>query len=133
MKDVMAGRTDFRSEQNLDSLLRTFYQGEMPHRWPEWKTPQQSVIVPARSHSWSGILRSRFALAASIALMILGFVFVSDKIQNGNPSDSSFDKIGIRPDPTSLKPQPAKPRMKESIRVNGESPSQYRIDFVDHP
>ena len=126
MKDLMAGRTDFRSEQNLDSLLRTFYRGEMPHRWPEWKTPQQSVIVPARTDSWSGILRSRFALAASIALMILGFVFVSDKTQNGNPLNSNFEKIGIRPEPT-------KSRMKESIQINGESPSKYRIEVVDRP
>ncbi|MFL5240646.1 MAG: hypothetical protein ACJ8FY_00935 [Gemmataceae bacterium] len=118
MKDLIDNRTDFRSDQNLDRILRAFFRAEMPLRWPEWKSPQQSVIVPARGHFGSTTLRSRFALAASIALMIFGFLFVSDKLQNGdlptkNGMNTGFDDPQIK---------------KERIKVNGEGQSEYQFD-----
>src|SRR6266516_3618864 len=98
MRESKVHKGDYRLDSNLDGLLKSFFESEMPNPWPHWKTPkQQSVTLADNPHSPSRSFRSYFALAASIALMIFGFLFVSDKLQNGNPFRGNYDRIGIKP------------------------------------
>jgi hypothetical protein len=53
-----------RPGDDLDGLLRAYFQAQMPHPWPALKLP------PARSR-WAAV-RRRLALAASVALLLLG-------------------------------------------------------------
>ena len=113
------------SDKDLDGLLRKFFQSEMPRTWPAWKAPGASVVVPARtdSWSWSNVLSSRFALAASIAVMILGFLFVSDKLQNGTlPANNPTFNLGSNDLNERLQIK------NEAIKINRNGESQYRFD-----
>lgn len=62
--------------EELDALLRAFYRSEMPHPWPEAACGfAQPRLRRARGRSswWN----SRLALAASIALLLLGSLLLS--------------------------------------------------------
>jgi hypothetical protein len=56
----------------LDGLLRAFYRSEMPEPWPTMLAP---LVTPAQSDptstSWWAQSRSRLALAASVALLMV--------------------------------------------------------------
>ena len=66
---------------NVDGLLRAFFQAEMPHPWPSLEAPApQPGVLPARATSArSGLFRSRLALAASIAVLIGGSLLLGGK------------------------------------------------------
>ncbi len=62
----------FRSGDDLDGLLRQFFQAEMPDPWPRLVPPEAaSAPAPVRWRGWT-LLRSRLALAASLALLVGG-------------------------------------------------------------
>jgi len=67
--------TPRRSRQpgdDLDELLSAYYQAEMPSPWPELELPAHVSVLPTRLVFWQRIKRSHLALAASVALLILG-------------------------------------------------------------
>jgi hypothetical protein len=57
--------------EDLDGLLRAFYQAQLPHPWPDCKVPAAGGAPSARLRR-SALLRSRLALAASVALLFTG-------------------------------------------------------------
>lgn len=57
-----------RSPDDLDQLLRNFFRGEMPDPWPTMKAPAIENPTP----TWWTRSRSRLALAASVALLLVG-------------------------------------------------------------
>ena len=66
---------------DLDEALFAFFRAEMPRPWPPLKLPERSPARPAlpapavKPRSW---FRSpRFALAASVALLIGGYAVMS--------------------------------------------------------
>jgi hypothetical protein len=68
-----------RSTDEVDALLRRFFRAQMPSPWPPLKPSTQAGAV----HPWSRPgrwlhLRSRFALAATLALLGLGSFFLVD-------------------------------------------------------
>jgi hypothetical protein len=67
-----------RSPDELDALLRAFFRSEMPDPWPAVKIP------PAESaySSWWTASRSRLALAASVALLMLGSWWLAGNTAN---------------------------------------------------
>src|SRR3954453_16117316 len=74
-------RPPLPSGDDLDGLLRAFYRAQMPSPWPALKAPPQS---PARRptpgpRAWP-LLRSRLALAASVALLVLASLLFSGKL-----------------------------------------------------
>jgi hypothetical protein len=52
----------------LDEVLQNFFQSELPHPWPAFVEPAPTVRLPLRRWFTS----NRLALAASIALLLLG-------------------------------------------------------------
>jgi len=86
----------------LDNLLRAYFQAEMPNPWPALEIgaatgspgaeepallsllPAESSTEPvARAHFLGGALvRSRLALAASVALLVSGPLFLGGQLQN---------------------------------------------------
>jgi hypothetical protein len=67
-----------RSSDDLDGLLRRFFRAEMPDPWPVLKPPAEPTTDIARSapRRW-GLSASRWALAASVALLLVGQLFLS--------------------------------------------------------
>jgi hypothetical protein len=113
-----------RTDQDLDTVLRSYFQAEMTNPWPSWQTPKQhTVTLTPRSTSSAVSMRRYFALAASIALMIFGFLFVSDKLQTSNPLQGNHERIGY--DDPQIK--------KERIKISGEGQSQYQFDVEGRP
>ncbi len=59
-----------------DDLLRAFFRAEMPAPWPTFEVPEPATLSITRSRTAPiGLLtrtRSRVALAASIAILLLG-------------------------------------------------------------
>jgi hypothetical protein len=76
-----------RSTDELDTLLRAFFESEMPHPWPARPFPetaeQTRPVVPFKptpAHPWVPI-NSRLALAASIGLLLAGSWFLAEQFQ----------------------------------------------------
>jgi hypothetical protein len=67
-----------RSPNDVDRLLRAFFRAEMPEPWPVPKPPATSSVRKegARAARRS-LVRSRFALAACLLLLLLGQSLVS--------------------------------------------------------
>jgi hypothetical protein len=77
----------------LDGLLRDFFQSEMPCPWPAVRRP---VSYPLASTSWRRRLRSSLALAASLALLALGLSALSGKFANRpSATPSGQDATGM--------------------------------------
>jgi len=57
----------------IDALLSAFFQSEKPAPWPAFQAPKARTLPLHQAHRrhWSA-LTSRFVLAASIALLLLG-------------------------------------------------------------
>ncbi|HEV3237214.1 MAG TPA: hypothetical protein VGZ25_09520 [Gemmataceae bacterium] len=116
-----------RTDQDLDTVLRSYFQAEMINPWPSWQTPKQhTVTLTPRSASSAVSMRRYFALAASIALMIFGFLLVSDKLQNAGPRDPNGAKIGFKPSTPG-----SSPMIKENLRQNGERPTQLEMKLQE--
>jgi hypothetical protein len=78
-RDANAGR----SPDEVDALLRRYFRSQMPSPWPTLKPPARSrpslpVTRPARGSQ----LRSRLALAATLAVFGLGSLFLSDLVRS---------------------------------------------------
>ena len=57
---------------DVDGLLRNFFRAEMPDPWPTLKAPvEMKSTKPTAPRRWAPV-RSRMALAASVALLLLG-------------------------------------------------------------
>jgi hypothetical protein len=74
------------SEDELDGLLRAFYQAELPHPWPSPEVPAlRNDVLPLRSSLRRfPMLRSRLALAASVAFLVAGPLALSAYFTGGN-------------------------------------------------
>ncbi len=65
---------------DFDGLLRAFFRGQMPHPWPTPRLPRFRGACVERPLSLGRIgNRSRWALAASMALLLLGSLFLSGR------------------------------------------------------
>jgi hypothetical protein len=64
--------------EDLDGLLRAFYQAQLPHPWPDFQAPGAAGTPSARGAGGRRLplLRSRLALAASVALLVFGSFFL---------------------------------------------------------
>jgi hypothetical protein len=66
-----------RPPEDLDALLRAYFRSEMPEPWPTLQPPADVVPPPARKR-WP-MNASRWVLAASVALLLVGQVVLSGK------------------------------------------------------
>jgi hypothetical protein len=83
MKAVQTSSTNRSEGDDLDGLLRSFFQAELPHPWPQLSVPESKKETPSRN--WFSLRRgmtSRLALAASVALLFLGHALISGRLQD---------------------------------------------------
>jgi len=76
---------------DVDGLLREFFQSAMPRPWPALQRPIRDVIPLARPATWVRRFRSSLALAASVAILALGLGMLPRKFDNRPPIRSSGD------------------------------------------
>src|SRR5205823_3480617 len=114
-----------RSGDDLDRLLSDFYRAELPNPWPapplaDDQTKLLPLSVRKAARSWSA-LRSRFALAASVALLLAGSWFLSGKWEEvSGPGSFGFglptaDPSDARPGKTIKELDGVHPRTRERI------------------
>jgi hypothetical protein len=74
------------SEDELDSLLQTFYRSELPNPWPALTAPRErNTILPFRpAKPRFTMSRTRWALAACVAFLVAGTLIVSPFLGGGN-------------------------------------------------
>jgi hypothetical protein len=103
-----------RSSDDLEELLRAFFQAEVPNPWPALKLPAPEtdavlggIRKPALSPALgAGLLnratrrlplwRSRFALAASVVLLSLASVLVSGTFRGKDQSATDPSQLSAR-------------------------------------
>jgi hypothetical protein len=95
----------------VERLLTAFYRAEMPANWPDAPRPWTE---PARSSSTSvnDGSRSRWALAASVAMLIGGCWYLSGQITDGRPKKNLGLDGGDAKTPKVLKDHMPKPDAK---------------------
>jgi hypothetical protein len=114
---------------NLDNLLRAFFQAEMPNPWPslEAPTPRLRIGPPAKPEVKPGrtLLRSRLALAASVALLIAVPWFLGDKLTDTVGSiPPAGDNSARHEEPYELILQPDGTVSIHIIKTTQEGPSK---------
>ncbi len=57
-------------ETDVDRVLTSYFQSEMPKPWPEWQAP--AANGPRRRSRWLGL--TRFAVAASLAGLLAAYL-----------------------------------------------------------
>jgi hypothetical protein len=68
----------------LDGLLRAFFQAEIPDPWPSLEAPAPRIALPVTPDSVrKGFWSSHLALAASVALLLGGSLFLSGSFSGG--------------------------------------------------
>ncbi len=130
-----------RHGDDVDRLLSDFFRAELPNPWPAAPVPDeqpQSLPLSTRKslRRWSG-LRSRFALAASVALLFIGGWFLSGKFEDvSGPGSFSFGRFSA--DPSDARPgrkikelDGVQPRTRERIILdkNGQTGFQVELDL----
>ena len=62
-----------KPSDDLEGLLRAFFRSQMPQTWPSPRLPRTEVVsLRPPTTNRRGLMRSRWALAASVALLLLG-------------------------------------------------------------
>lgn len=78
-------------EDELDGLLHDFFKSEMPKSFPALNLPEQPL---RKAHQPRGFFSSRFALAASILLLMLGSLFLSGAFKGLQPTAPGTETNG---------------------------------------
>jgi hypothetical protein len=122
----------------LDTLLRAFFQSELPHPWPalplpETEAPARPVVPftpPAASHPWVPV-HSRLALAASVGLLLAGSWFLAGQFQPADSGDLPPRPDAVYPAKGGHMMGPDGIKMKESLEQEKDKPTKYRIELWD--
>ena len=88
------------SADDVDGLLRDFFQASLPRPWPAFERPLRETLPLVRPASWRRRFRSSLALAASVAILALGLGLLPGKFAD-RPSTSL---PGVAPSATHVKP-----------------------------
>jgi hypothetical protein len=124
-----------RSEDELDGLLTRFFRAELPNPWPACPEPPVQVLSSPLLHDRWALVRSRFALAASVGLIVAALWAVGGKFTG---PDAASPSLGSGDAATNVKPyKPRKPiapdqvPSKISLFQDEEDGTKIRIDFFD--
>ena len=82
-----------KTGDEVDRLLSSFYRSEMPSKWPAAPKPWAVQARPnTGEHFVNPASRSRWALAASVAILVGGCWYLSGHMTNGKQRpDANFD------------------------------------------
>jgi hypothetical protein len=125
------------SGDELDTLLRAFFQSEMPQPWPALSLPETEEqarpvvpLTPATAHPWVPV-HSRLALAASVGLLLAGSWFLAEQFQTGDSGAQPPSPPGLLTGNKDGLHGPGDIRMKESLEQEKDKPTKYRIELWD--
>jgi hypothetical protein len=135
-----------RPADDVDGLLRAFFRAEMPRPWPELRLPGASAsgngvaVLDGPStkpglrsggsfpRPWATV-RSRLALAASVALLMGASLFLAGHFHSNTPEpklpigQGSANRVG---------PASEKYRMQEGLEQEGDAPTKFVIQFFEN-
>jgi hypothetical protein len=120
---------------DLDALLRDWIQSEMPQTWPAAPIPSPTPVDrEALAPRWRAPARSRLALAASVAILVTGSLFVGKSFYDERvPSILAPGTIGTG----SIRGLPGKPkpdfRMKTELEQAPDGPTSIKIIIEELP
>jgi hypothetical protein len=159
MNDLHSPRTHGgpnRLPEDLDGLLRQFFRAEMPEPWPAAPPLPQPRPRPAVSprkrtagRPWFRF-STRFAVAASVALLVIGYLALAGRFPTGGVSggtaidgtNPTADKLKPGTLPPSVRPKRIVPekvegnparKMLPPLIVPGDKGGQFRIQGVTRP
>jgi hypothetical protein len=104
------------SDGDIDTLLSAFFRAEMPDPWPTLRAPAGPRVTPALPVRPSAppprrrtLVRSRLALAASVALLVAGALFRAGRPDEAlpraaDPGDVSPPSANAEVNPRAVKP-----------------------------
>jgi hypothetical protein len=111
---------------DVDGLLRAFFQAELPNPWPACPEPPiRTLLAPPPASRWT-LARSRFALAASVGLIVAGLWALGGKFTGpGEPSGGKPLNVEAR------RIDPNKVPSKMSLVQDPEDGTKIKVDFFD--
>jgi len=118
-----------KPSDELDTLLRAYFEREMPKPWP---APRVSLdqVVPLRRPTTNrrGLIRSRWTLAASVALLLLGSLLLPSRFTQDAKRQPVIDALGTADHPVLPKRHESKPELP--VEDGDQLPN---MDDVDLP
>jgi len=131
---------------DVDDLLRAFFKAQMPKSWPAPDVPasRRAASLPvARPVKGWPLMRSRLAVAASVALLVGGSLLLAEAFQgrpNGpaGPTITNGKAEALNPDGTPKAPTspeihlPAKIKINESL-IQEPNGTTIKVDVIDWP
>ena len=131
---------------DVDKILRAYFRRQMPDPWPSLEAPvlRRIVATPAAKSTrrWP-LLRSRLALAASVALLATGLLFLAEAFQGRSnhpetgtpigPGSASRDN-GVHGliNPTAAPEGPPKLKINESL-IQEPGGTTIKVDVIAWP
>lgn len=129
----LAVRSPARPDDDLDGLLRAFFQAEMPHPWPALKAPLPSRQTAPPAPPRRGLFRSRLALAASVTLLVTGALALPGRFAGAPGERPNLGSGAAMHD--KLPPPKGKVRVSEPLlEQSNDGTTTIRVDaFLDQP
>jgi hypothetical protein len=109
-----------RSDDALDGLLRAFFHAELPNPWPELKPPAKPSSPARPAHRGWSLRASRWALAASVGLLLVGQLVLSGRFTDyaSPPNEGEFQPATAHPNP--IKIRSYKVEVEETVGPDGK-------------
>ena len=107
----------------LDEVLQNFFHSELPHPWPTFVEPAPTVRLPLRRWFTS----NRLALAASIALLLLGSLAFPEAF---GPRGAGPNLFG--PDPTTSKLRNWREAIEKSRKLETPASTEEKPTVINH-
>jgi hypothetical protein len=121
---------------DLDAMLRDFFQSEMPQPWPELPLPETRHVLPLTpppARPWVRV-RSRIALAASVGLLLTGSLLLPFTVGPSENTPRGTDiglKDGHRPIPKDhkVRTHDGKEFEQKEFLHEGKDGTEFRIEL----
>lgn len=131
---------------DVDAVLRAFFKAQMPDPWPspDVSAPRRNatLAVARPSKGWP-LMRSRLAVAASVALLVGGSLLLSGAFQvrpaaPTGPTIFNGRAEALNPDGTPKTPSAPDARLPAKIKINESliqepSGTTIKVDVIDWP
>ena len=100
-----------RPANDPDRLFAAYFQDQLPATWPACPRPWAEKAQPTATAAGDPAAKSRWALAASVALLIGSCWYLSGQVHDGK-AKPGFNPAGGAADATHLKEMAKEPRPK---------------------